>query len=606
MTQHLFKIFLPATLLGLSLLNQSILADGQSTATGVVANLTVSSKTISSVSLTWNMQPGNSSLFIVNWTGDNVSSSSNTSNLSYTVTGLPAGVNYTFSVTAVAVDGQTTGAPNQISAFTNPDVVTILNISNHTTSSVYLTWNKPTGNSSLFIINWTGDSVNVSSNTSNLSYTVTGLTAGVNYTFSVTAVAADGQTTGAPTQISTFTRPDIVKNHSFSGVTNTSANLDWTQPSGERSFFRVQWITGNMSLNSSTYPTAFNITKLQPGTNYTFTVSAVAADNTTEGFLVGLSTCTGASPVFNINCEGPNRTATALLNITWINPPGNNNGFNISLNESFSDFVPSCNPVCNYIFSRNLQYFSSYTVIISTQGCGESGISVFTCRTGITGPPVPSNPDEVVKVVTPMSETVITLEFSHTLLNSSNGPIQAYGVLLSTDFQSNISSSFLTKTYNNWKQKNPTTYLTVLKLNENSIRSEVIQIKLGNNNVSDVLSNTDYKNGPLSNQEYRVALVLFTYMEIKDRLVDIQQSVFSVTPFASITAKPLDSLSNTVTIVLGVLLPIICSLIIITIICNSRRLWHHHNFDQNKAVSESIDLQPTYCMLISLMHQDQL
>ncbi|XP_053332124.1 receptor-type tyrosine-protein phosphatase eta-like isoform X2 [Clarias gariepinus] len=522
------------------------------------------------------------------------------------ITDLTPGVQYTFRVFAVAGDNKTEGIYNSISAYTNPDVASDLSVTEITTSSLFLNWTEPIGKRSFFKVQWSVGSITLSLTTSNTFFNFTDLNPGVSYTFLISAVAADNITEGEAISLSAYTRPDIVKNHSFSGVTNTSANLDWTQPSGERSFFRVQWITGNMSLNSSTYPTAFNITKLQPGTNYTFTVSAVAADNTTEGFLVGLSTCTGASPVFNINCEGPNRTATALLNITWINPPGNNNGFNISLNESFSDFVPSCNPVCNYIFSRNLQYFSSYTVIISTQGCGESGISVFTCRTGITGPPVPSNPDEVVKVVTPMSETVITLEFSHTLLNSSNGPIQAYGVLLSTDFQSNISSSFLTKTYNNWKQKNPTTYLTVLKLNENSIRSEVIQIKLGNNNVSDVLSNTDYKNGPLSNQEYRVALVLFTYMEIKDRLVDIQQSVFSVTPFASITAKPLDSLSNTVTIVLGVLLPIICSLIIITIICNSRRLWHHHNFDQNKAVSESIDLQPTYCMLISLMHQDQL
>ncbi|KAF4081118.1 hypothetical protein AMELA_G00157750, partial [Ameiurus melas] len=161
-----------------------------------VTNLTVSNINTSSVSLTWNEPPGNRSYFTVNWTGGSVNNSSNTSNTSYTVTGLTAGVNYTFNVTAVAADG-TAGAPTQTSAFTKPNAVTNLTVSNKTTSSVSLTWNEPPGNRSYFTVNWTGGSVNNSSNTSNTSYTVTGLTAGVNYTFTVTAVAADGQTAGA-------------------------------------------------------------------------------------------------------------------------------------------------------------------------------------------------------------------------------------------------------------------------------------------------------------------------------------------------------------------------------------------------------------------------
>ncbi|MCI4381695.1 hypothetical protein PGIGA_G00254900, partial [Pangasianodon gigas] len=160
---------------------------------------------------------------------------------------------------------------------------------------------------------------------------------------------------------------DIVRNLTSSEIT-TFVLLDWAKPLGESSFFRVTWI------NSSTTPaTAFNITDLIPGTIYTFTVSAVAADNKTEGRLVGLSTCTGASPVFDIICEGPNRTAKALLNFTWTNPLGNNQGFSISLNQTLSAFISSCNPVCNHIFSENLLYFSTYSVIISTRGCGESG-----------------------------------------------------------------------------------------------------------------------------------------------------------------------------------------------------------------------------------------
>ncbi|MCI4381694.1 hypothetical protein PGIGA_G00254890 [Pangasianodon gigas] len=130
-------------------------------------------------------------------------------------------------------------------------------------------------------------------------------------------------------------------------------------------------------------------------------------------------------------------------------------------------------------------------------------------------------------------------------------------------------------TYNDSVHGKTKTYLTVLKLNDNTVtRSNMIMIKIGNNNDSDVISNTNYKNGPLTNQDYRVALVLFTYLEIKDRLVDIRQSIFSQTPFAQSTVKPLDPTTNTVAILLGVLLPVIVLLIItiIVLVIQKRRI----------------------------------
>ncbi|KAI5086503.1 receptor-type tyrosine-protein phosphatase eta-like, partial [Silurus meridionalis] len=86
-----------------------------------------------------------------------------------------------------------------------PDVVNNLIVSNKTISSVSLNWNEPNGSRSYFIIQWTDISVNNIINSSNTYYTVTGLTAGLNYTFTVSAVATDYQTTGASTQISAFT-----------------------------------------------------------------------------------------------------------------------------------------------------------------------------------------------------------------------------------------------------------------------------------------------------------------------------------------------------------------------------------------------------------------
>ncbi len=89
------------------------------------------------------------------------------------------------------------------SSLTEPDVIRNLRVTNITTSSVFLTWTEPFGNRSFFKLHWTDDKTNKT--TTNTSYNITGLNAGVNYTFCITAVAADQSTEGETVCISQFT-----------------------------------------------------------------------------------------------------------------------------------------------------------------------------------------------------------------------------------------------------------------------------------------------------------------------------------------------------------------------------------------------------------------
>ncbi|XP_060743347.1 receptor-type tyrosine-protein phosphatase eta-like [Tachysurus vachellii] len=512
---------------------------------------------------------------------------STTRNTFFNITDLSPGVSYTFLLSAVAADNITEGEAIGLSVYTKPDTVSNLTAVNVTTTSILLQWTEAMGEISHYVIKYENFNTTVNETTEITSININNLTPGVQYTFKVFAVAADNRTEGNYSCVSAYTKPNTVRNLVFSEVTTESLALKWDAPTGQWSFFRVHWI------NNRIFATAINITNLEPGTNYTFAVSAVAADNK-EGSLVNIFTCTDASPVSKIICEGPNRSATSLLNLTWWNPPGNYEGFNIGLSSTTSDFIKPCTNVCNHNYSKNLQYFTTYNLTISTIGCGENGTKVINCRTGITEPPVPSKSEDVTIEVIPKSPSVINLQFSASLLNATNGPIEAYGVLLSPDPQSNISRSSLQITYSDWQKEKTKAYLTVLKLNENkNTRSNMITVVIGN--YSDMLNNTEYINGPLDNQEYRVALVFFTYLEINNGLVDIQKSIYSMTPFAKDTAT-LDSTSNTLAVVLGTVLSVVSIFIIVFTMVMVRRLKIHYSPNQNdvNVVSESSELQAIY------------
>lgn len=82
-----------------------------------------------------------------------------------------------------------------------PEVVTSLSVVNITTSSMFVSWTKPVGNSFFYKVQWTNFSVNVS----DTFKIITNLTAGVQYEINVTAVAGDGSTKGQSATVTNYT-----------------------------------------------------------------------------------------------------------------------------------------------------------------------------------------------------------------------------------------------------------------------------------------------------------------------------------------------------------------------------------------------------------------
>lgn len=90
-------------------------------------------------------------------------------------------------------------------SLTEPEAVRNLTATEITTSSVFLNWTKPEGQSSSYRVQWTDGKVIKNESTNETSKTITGLTPGVQYGINVSAVAGDGHTEGANVSVSIYT-----------------------------------------------------------------------------------------------------------------------------------------------------------------------------------------------------------------------------------------------------------------------------------------------------------------------------------------------------------------------------------------------------------------
>ena len=200
----------------------------------------------------------------------------------HTVTGLTNGTTYTFTITATNAIG--TGPPsdpsNSITPGKAPDPPTGLTASagngqatvgftpptsdSHNPITGYTVYSNPTG----------GSDANAGSTST--THTVTGLTNGTTYTFTVTATNAIG--TGLPSDPSTSVTPGTVPD-APTGVTASAGNAQATvtfspPPSDGGSSITGYTVTSSGGQIAQGTASPITVTGLTNGTTYTFTVTA--------------------------------------------------------------------------------------------------------------------------------------------------------------------------------------------------------------------------------------------------------------------------------------------------------------------------------------------
>ena len=237
-----------------------------------------------------------------------------TSSTSCTVTGLTNFTGYTFTVTATNAASLTSppsSASSSVTPLPSKPVISTVTAGN---GQVTVTWNASSPAPTNYTVN---GSPGGTCTTSSLTCTITGLTNGTPYTFTVTANYPDGTTVSAPSSAVTPeapTPPDPPTN-----VTGTAANgsvvVSWSAPGnpGTESLKpqSAATITGYTATASpggatctTTGATTCTITGLTNFTAFTFTVTATNS--------AGLS----SSPSAESPSVTPVPTAPAITNVT--------------------------------------------------------------------------------------------------------------------------------------------------------------------------------------------------------------------------------------------------------------------------------------------------
>ncbi len=237
-----------------------------------------------------------------------------------TFSGLREGGTYTFSVSAGNAAGSgataritfTTGAPGEVRNLMGRSTGT---------ASASLDWDAPTTGGTATGYSVTASGVAASQIVvSGTSATVTGLSAGTSYTFSVTASNAGGSSSAETVGVPTWRRPGAVRNLSGSADGTSRISLDWDAPAtGNPAAFTYSVSASRVSASQiSVSATGATVTGLTADTGYTFSVAAINSAGTGPAEAVAVVTDENApGPVRNL--EGA-ATGTATASLDWDAP----------------------------------------------------------------------------------------------------------------------------------------------------------------------------------------------------------------------------------------------------------------------------------------------
>ncbi|XP_029438325.1 receptor-type tyrosine-protein phosphatase eta-like [Rhinatrema bivittatum] len=423
----------------------------------VIAN----NNSVNSLQVSWTQPPGNVETYVITLQGAVNTTQNSTSAGNVTFPGLLPGRTYSVTITTVSGDCSQTSAPVINATYPSQPGVLMKDRIKAETNQISLQWDEPINMSTVeysFNITYSNSSglpvwlINTAASAS-----LENLRSGTLYDITVMTVGALGYLS-FPVTVSLYTKPEEPKNLQLVKVTNRSVVLGWDQPDEYSSTYTYRVETqGDVSSNMTSKKETAEIDALNPGQRYLFSVFTKAKDGT-EGANVSLPVCTDADPVSQLSCAPVNGTPS--LTVWWACPPGSNTGLRILIRSdtwSNETEVSACTSGNQSWAPINLNYFTSYTINVTTLSCGNGSVPVqaANCLTSITSPPAP----QLIPTVKADSQNTLQVDFSD--FNATNGLIKAYAVIVTTDASGlKPPTGILGKTYSDFMNKTTNAYVT--------------------------------------------------------------------------------------------------------------------------------------------------
>ena len=363
-----------------------------------------------SVTVSW-AAPSNggasiSSYSVTDGSGDVCSSSA----LSCTVSGLTNGTSYTFTVSATnsVGTGASSGSSASVTPITVPNAPTTV-IATASINAVALSWNAPSNNggaavSSYSATDGSGDTCSTSGAT---SCTVSGLTPGTAYTFTVSAANAAG--TGASSASSnSATTPNVPGAPTVVIATpgSTNATVSWTASPANGSTVTNYVVTSTPgNFTCSTTSTTCTVSGLANGTGYTFKVIATNAVGNSAASAASSSVTPATTPGAPTGVIGTRGNASVAV---VFSAPSSNGGATISsytvTSSPSSLYCTATSPSVGCTVS-GLTNGTAYTfTVVATNSAGPSSPSLPSAS--VTPATTPSAPSELSAAAAVGSATV--------------------------------------------------------------------------------------------------------------------------------------------------------------------------------------------------------
>ncbi|XP_027894851.1 receptor-type tyrosine-protein phosphatase H-like [Xiphophorus couchianus] len=296
--------------------------------------------------------------------------------VTYTVSSLTAGNKYTFTLFSMFENVRSSGV--QYEAATVPKNAEDFRSSNQDESSITLQWNK-INNSTSFVLQFNGTETNISAPDGDgpVTYTVTSLTAGTRYTFTLFYVFENIRNSQG--QLSAVTAPRNAEGLTKSGQDESSITLQWNKINNSTNF--VLQFNGRETFiraPDGDGPVIHTISSLAAGTRYSFSLFSVFENVRSSGVQLTAVTVPENAKGFRASEQDDSR-----ITLRW-NKVGSNINFVLQFNgtETFIGAPDVYGPVTYTVTSLTPRTNYTFTLFSVFENVRSSGVSIFAA----TGP----------------------------------------------------------------------------------------------------------------------------------------------------------------------------------------------------------------------------